>query len=47
MSGFDKVVHSYSEAMQGLEDHMTVMAGGFGLCGIPEGLIHQIVKMKI
>lgn len=45
MAGFNKVVSSYTEAMQGLEDNMTVIAGGFGLCGIPEGLIAQIQKM--
>lgn len=45
MAGFDKVVSSYEEAMAGLEDGMTVIAGGFGLCGIPEGLIAQMVKM--
>ncbi len=45
MSGFDKVVTSYEEAMAGLEDNMTVIAGGFGLCGIPEGLIAQIKKL--
>lgn len=45
MSGFNKVVTSYEEAMAGLEDGMTVIAGGFGLCGIPEGLIAQIKHM--
>jgi 3-oxoacid CoA-transferase subunit A len=45
MSGFDKVVDSYAEAMAGLEDGMTIIAGGFGLCGIPEGLIAQIKTM--
>lgn len=45
MPGFDKVVSSYSEAMAGLEDGMTVVAGGFGLCGIPEGCIAQIKEM--
>ena len=45
MAGFNKVVHSYEEAMAGLTDGMTVIAGGFGLCGIPEGLIAQIKKM--
>lgn len=45
MAGFDKVVSSYEEAMAGLTDNMTVIAGGFGLCGIPEGLIAQIQKM--
>ncbi len=45
MSGFDKVVASYAQAMAGLQDGMTIIAGGFGLCGIPEGLIAQIEKM--
>lgn len=45
MAGFNKVVHSYEDAMAGLTDGMTVIAGGFGLCGIPEGLIAQIKKM--
>jgi 3-oxoacid CoA-transferase subunit A len=45
MSGFDKVVQSYDEAMEGLGNGMTIIAGGFGLCGIPEGLIAQIKKM--
>ena len=45
MSGFNKVVGSYEEAMAGLENGMTVIAGGFGLCGIPEGCIAQIKKM--
>lgn len=45
MSGFDKVVRSYEEAMKGLSDGMTVIAGGFGLCGIPEGLIAEIKRM--
>lgn len=42
MSGFNKLVGSYQEAMAGLEDGMTVIAGGFGLCGIPENLISEI-----
>lgn len=45
MSGFNKVVASYEEAMAGLQDNMTIIAGGFGLCGIPEGLIAQIKTM--
>lgn len=44
MSGFDKVVGSYEEAMAGLEDDMTIIAGGFGLCGIPENLIGEIKR---
>ncbi|WP_434952788.1 CoA transferase subunit A [Shewanella sp. HL-SH4] len=45
MSGFNKVVDSYAEALAGLEDGMTVIAGGFGLCGIPENLIKEIKRM--
>jgi 3-oxoacid CoA-transferase subunit A len=41
-TGFNKVVHSYDQALQGLKDGMTLLAGGFGLCGIPEGLIAHI-----
>lgn len=44
MAGFDKVVNSYEEALAGLEDNMTVIAGGFGLCGIPENLIKEIKR---
>lgn len=44
MTGFNKVVHSYEEALAGLEDNMTVIAGGFGLCGIPENLIKEIKR---
>ena len=44
MAGFDKVINSYEEALDGLEDNMTVIAGGFGLCGIPENLIKEIKR---
>lgn len=47
MTGFNKVVQSYDEALQGLTDNMTVMAGGFGLCGIPEGLIKKIHELGV
>lgn len=42
MSGFNKVVKSYDEAMEGIKDNMLLMVGGFGLCGIPENLIQNI-----
>lgn len=36
----DKTVGSAAQALEGvLFDGMTIMAGGFGLCGIPENLI--------
>ncbi len=47
MAGFNKVVSSYKDAMAGLKDGMTVIAGGFGLCGIPEGLIAQIKTLGV
>ena len=47
MSGFDKTVNTYAEALDGLQDGMTIIAGGFGLCGIPEGCITQIKKMGV
>lgn len=40
--GFNKVVETYEEAMDGIADGMTVISGGFGLCGIPEGCIAEI-----
>ena len=46
MAGFDKVVSSYEEALAGLSDNMTVIAGGFGLCGIPENLIAEIKRKE-
>jgi len=47
MSGLDKVVTSYAAALDGLQSGMTVIAGGFGLCGIPENLIRQIREMQV
>lgn len=44
MAGFDKRVSTYEEALAGLEDGMTILAGGFGLCGIPENLIAEIQR---
>lgn len=47
MSGLDKRVGSYEEALDGLQDGMTVLAGGFGLCGIPENLIKEIRRRGV
>ena len=47
MSGLNKVVLSYDEALAGIDDNMTIMSGGFGLCGIPEGLIRHIYQLGI
>ncbi len=47
MAGLDKRVTSYQQALAGLQDNMTLLAGGFGLCGIPENLIAQIRQQGI
>ncbi len=39
-----KKVNNVTDALNGLEDGMTVMLGGFGLCGIPENAIAELVK---
>lgn len=40
----NKVVKNADEALQGVESGMTLMLGGFGLCGIPENCINSLVK---
>lgn len=47
MAGLDKRVASYQEALDGISDNMTVLAGGFGLCGIPENLIDEIRRRGV
>ena len=42
-----KKVDSVQEGMMGISDGMTLMVGGFGLCGIPENSIAELVKMGI
>lgn len=42
--GFNKVYTSAEEALVGIEDGMTLMIGGFGLCGIPENSIAALVR---
>lgn len=39
MAGFSKVFPNAAEALKGIDSNMTVLVGGFGLCGIPENLI--------
>ena len=43
----NKVVKNAEEACQGIQDGMTLMVGGFGLCGIPENSISQLVKSGV
>ena len=44
---FNKIIKSPEEAIQGVESGMTLMFGGFGLCGIPEKSIDAIRNTKI
>lgn len=43
----NKVVANADEAIQGINDGMTLMLGGFGLCGIPENCISALVKAGV
>ena len=43
----NKVVSSADEALRDVSDGMTLVVGGFGLCGIPENLIHSLVKSGV
>ncbi|MEZ4792270.1 MAG: CoA transferase subunit A [Gelidibacter sp.] len=43
----NKKVDDINEAMKGVKDNMTLMVGGFGLCGIPENAINALVEMNV
>ena len=40
----NKKVQNVEEALRDIKDGMTIMLGGFGLCGIPENSIAELVK---
>ena len=43
----NKLVSGPEEALEGVKNNMTFMLGGFGLCGIPENCISELVKRKV
>ena len=43
----NKQVADVKEALDGVSSGMTLMLGGFGLCGIPENAISELVAMDI
>ena len=43
----NKKVDNVSVALQGVKNNMTLMLGGFGLCGIPENSIAHLVKLNV
>ncbi len=42
----NKKVANVNQALEGIQDNMTLMLGGFGLCGIPENAIAELVKKQ-
>lgn len=43
----NKVVANADAAIEGIRDGMTLMVGGFGLCGIPENSIAALVRSGV
>ena len=43
----NKTVSTVSEALEGVQNGMTLMLGGFGLCGIPEKAIAELVRIQV
>ncbi len=42
-----KQVASVQDALKGVANNQTLMLGGFGLCGIPENAIAELVEMNV
>ncbi len=47
MQDMNKIVSSADEAIRDIQSNMTIMLGGFGLCGIPENCIAALVRKGI
>ncbi|MBI3519210.1 MAG: CoA transferase subunit A [Bacteroidetes bacterium] len=43
----NRVVKNAEEAIKDITDNMTLLVGGFGLCGIPENCIAALVKKNV
>ena len=43
----NKTVSTVSKALEGVQNGMTLMLGGFGLCGIPEKAIAELVRLQV
>ena len=43
----NKTVDNVTEALEGVQDGMTFMLGGFGLSGIPENSIQELVRQHV
>lgn len=42
-----KNISNVTKALEGVSSNMTLMLGGFGLCGIPENSIAELVRLNI
>ena len=42
-----KIYKNAEEALHDISDNMTIILGGFGLCGIPENSIAALVKKDV
>lgn len=47
MPNKQKIYQDYDSILADVTSHTTLMVGGFGLCGIPEGLINTLSTMPI
>ena len=47
MPNKQKIYSDYTSILADVPSHATLMVGGFGLCGIPEGLINRLAAMPI
>ena len=43
----NKEVSTVEEAIKGVQNNMTLMLGGFGLCGIPENAIKALSDLRV
>jgi 3-oxoacid CoA-transferase subunit A len=43
----NKVVSGPEEALRDITDNVTIMLGGFGLCGIPENSINELLRKGV
>jgi 3-oxoacid CoA-transferase subunit A len=43
----NKTVKNVQKALEGVQSGMTLLLGGFGLCGIPENAIAELVAMNV
>ena len=43
----NKTVDNRQKALEGVQSGMTLLLGGFGLCGIPENAISELVALNV